>query len=186
MKRLLFFGIASFLFAACNDDMPAPSADIATFTNEIEGQWVSSEISIVPVAKKQSVSIFPLNNYSCNLISSSFQKKDVVSKFTVAVKGTFICVTKTYTCSLPPEHISWVIEPSTSHVATDDPMVGKDFVIKEINEGVVQASYKVLFFNYDPSEKATPSNANQLWLEVTYDSKEASSVFLVKLKKVKS
>jgi len=185
MKRLFLIVFASFSLAACNDDAPVPDPDILAFTEALQGQWASSEISIVPVAKKQSVSIFPSNNYACDQISSSFQKKDVVSQFTIAVKGSYICVAKTYTCSLGPEQISWLIEPGKSSVDNDNSMVGKDFVIKEINEGAVQAKYNVLYFNLDRAAKSKHSHANQLWLEVTYDSKESSDAFIIKLKKVK-
>ncbi|MEJ7644679.1 MAG: hypothetical protein WKF87_08785 [Chryseolinea sp.] len=185
MHRLLFFVVAPFLLAACNDEIPAPSADVASFVGQIEGQWVSSEISILPPStKKQNITIFPLANYSCNEIASVFKKKDVVSKFTIAVKGTYICVKKTYTCTLPPEQISWLIEPVD--VDERSTMMGKDFLITEINEGVVQAKYTVLFFNNDPSDKNATSNANELWLQVTHDSNDASDIFIVKLKKVQS
>jgi hypothetical protein len=176
MNRLLFLVAASVSLAACNEDIPAPSADVAAFTKEIEGQWESSEISIVPVGKKQSISILPLNNYSCNQISSSFQKKDVVSKFTIAAKGTYICVTKAYTCALAPEQISWIIAPAKPGLSADDSKDEKEFVIEEINEGVVQARYKAYHKG--------ASKSGQLRLEVTYDSKEACEGFIIKLKKV--
>ncbi|HTE31363.1 MAG TPA: hypothetical protein VK666_13375 [Chryseolinea sp.] len=188
MKPLFFAWVALFCISSCSDEITTPTDDVNTFSKQIEGKWILSAVSITPKSKNTAITIAPINNYACNQISSTFQAKDVVSQLTITLESNMIKVFKEYTCSLPPEQLSWLVEPDNSIDDNINWMTGKNFTLKEINEGTVAAQYTMLFFNLDhcdlEGKKATADRTNQLWLEVAFDEKENSDDFVLKFNKV--
>lgn len=189
MKRTLFSLITLFAITACSDESPVALNDVDTFSRQLIGQWELEEVGITPVHTSKSVDIAPSKEYACNQLSTAFESKDVVSKFCIQFNNEILKVSKFYTCSLPPEQLSWKIKLDNTIDKNVNWISGKTFTINEVNEAQVQATYKLLFFNldsYSPAGEApTESTANQLWLDVKYDTKESSQSFILKLKKVK-
>ncbi|MEO5980042.1 MAG: hypothetical protein ABIS36_09375 [Chryseolinea sp.] len=189
MKRTLFSLITLFALAACSDESPVALNDVDTFSRQLTGQWELEKVDITPVHTTKSVDIAPSKEYACNQLSTAFESRDVVSKFCIRFNDGIIKVSKFYTCSLPPEQLSWKVKLDNTVDKNVNWMSGKTFTINEVNEASVQATYKLLFFNLEGDspngEKATQRTANQLWLDVKYDTKESSQSFILKLKKVK-
>ncbi len=179
------------LLAGCNEgeEVTETQKDIETFSRQLEGTWELEGTVIIPVHKSTSVRIAPINEFACNKLAADFEKKDVVSKYTITLENNVLKVMKFYTCLLPPEQLSWTIEPDVPSATTRNWMTGKNFSIKEVNEAAVQAVYSVLFFNLDNVSPtglpATADTANKLWLDVVFDTKESSSSFRLEFKKVK-
>ncbi len=178
--------MALFCLSSCDDGVTTPTDDVKTFTTQVEGQWLLSSVTITP-KNQNSVSIAPIGSYACNQIFMAFQAKDVVGKLTITIDHNVVRVYKEYTCSLPPEQLSWIIEPDQSVDDNINWMTGKNFSIEEINEGTVAAQYTMLFFNLDhpdlEGKKATADRTNQLWLQVVFDEKESSDDFVLKFTK---
>ena len=191
MRPLFFSLISLFFLAGCNesDELTTAEQDVKTFSTQIEGEWVLDNATIVPVNNPTPISVSTANSYACDKLAQGFQSKDVVSQFRISIQNNTVRVFKEYTCVLPPEELSWVIEPDNSITGQVNWMTGKNFKIKEVNEASTQATYKVIFFNLNnasPEGKpATTATSNQLWLDVTFDTKESSKSFKLQLKKVK-
>ena len=188
MKRTLLFLVILITLAACSDDMPVATNEVETFSKQLVGQWEIEYVDITPVHTSKPIDLRPSKDYVCNQLSTAFQSKDVVSKFCIQFNDGTIKVNKYYTCILPPEQLSWRIELDQTADTSINWETGNVFTINEINEGAIQATYRLLFFNLDHNspngEHVTSGRANQLWLEVAYDTKESSKAFNLKLKKV--
>ena len=186
----LFFGLLSLLWlTGCNEseEITPAEQDIKTFSTQLEGEWVLQSTTITPANNTNSVCISPANSYACDKLAQGFQSKDVVGTYKITIEKNTVKVFKQYTCSLPPEELSWVIEPDNSVDNQRNWMTGKNFTIKEINEANTEAIYSVIFFNLNnPSpdgKTATSATSNQLWLDVKFDAKESSKSFRLEFRK---
>ena len=188
MKQTIFSLVIILTIAACSDEMPVTPSDVETFSKQLIGQWELENVNITPVLSGKQMDITPSKEYGCNQLSTAFESKDVVNKFCIQLQDDVIKVNKYYTCLLAPEQLSWTIDIDQTADASVNWETGKGFIINEINEGEIQATYKLLFFNLDnnsPDGNPAPvSMANQLWLDVKYDAKESSGSFKLKLTKV--
>lgn len=166
-----------FGFTRCNDDSLTPAEqDIAAFSQQLQGRWSLDKVTVNP-EQSSSVTIAPVREYACDKVSKTFQTKDVVNKYTITYVDKVLHVTKQYTCRLAPEQLSWRIELAEQ---ADDKstnwMSGKNFKIREVNEGTLVSEFRLLFFNLDncspDGSPATAATKNKLWLEVEYDTRE--------------
>lgn len=191
MKNLFFSLITLVFLVSCNENDPLTSAeqDIKTFSQQLAGAWVLESTTIVPVAKSSAESIAIGNAYACTKLASNFEQKDVVNEFEISFENNVLRVFKTYTCSLPPEELSWVLDPDPVVDEQRNWMTGKVFTIREVNEAAIQAEYSVLFFNLDhgspAGQPATAETTNKLILDVEFDIKESSDCFRLNLTKVR-
>ncbi|MEJ1237773.1 hypothetical protein WBG78_06585 [Chryseolinea sp. T2] len=171
------------LFSGCSDDSLSPAEqDIANFSQQLQGTWTLDKVS-VQSGKSNGVIVAPVKEYACDKLSNVFQAKDVVNKYTISYDKKVVHVMKHYTCKLAPEELSWKIELGEQTGAESiNWMSGKNFKIKEINEGSLSGELRLLFFNLDncgPDGKpATSATKNKLRLEVVFDTKEEATFSL--------
>ena len=169
-------------FASCDDNSLSPAEqDIAVFSQQLQGNWYLDKVT-VNREQSSSVTIAPVKEFACDKVAKTFQTKDVVNKYSIRYTNDVVHVIKQYTCRLAPEELSWQIELADHAIdESTNWMTGKNFKIKEINEGALNSEFKLLFFNLDncsPDGKpATASTRNKLWLEFN-DEKEQATVRL--------
>ncbi|HTF20039.1 MAG TPA: hypothetical protein VK658_18325 [Chryseolinea sp.] len=167
-------------FAGCEDNSLTPAEqDIAAFSQQLQGNWTLDKVTI-NAEPSGTVTIAPVREFACDKVSKAFQTKDVVNKYAITYSDKVLHVMKQYTCRLAPEELSWRIELAEQAIdESTNWMTGKNFKIKEINEGTVTGEFRLLFFNLDncsPDGKAaTSAMKNKLWLEVEYDTKEQAT-----------
>jgi hypothetical protein len=165
--------------ASCDDNSLSPAEqDIAVFSQQLQGNWYLDKVT-VDREQSASVTIAPVREYACDKVAKTFQTKDVVNKYSIRYTDNALHVMKQYTCRLAPEELSWRIELAEEAIdESTNWMTGKNFKIKEINEGTLTGEFKLLFFNLDncaPDGKpATASTKNKLWLEVHDDNEQAT------------
>lgn len=190
MKNLFLFSLLLVFLVSCNEDDALTSAemDIKTFSQQLAGVWVLETTTIVPVAKSAAECITIGSAYACNKLAGNFEQNDVVNEFEITFENNTLKVYKTYTCSLPPEELSWVLAPESVVDEQRNWMTGKVFTIREVNEAAIQAEYSIEFFNLGNTsptgQPATSETTNKLILDVEYDAKEASESFRLNLKKI--
>jgi hypothetical protein len=179
-NKWLFLSAIVFWLAGCQDDSLSPAEQsIAVFSQQLQGNWTLDKVTVNPEQSK-STTIAPVREFACDKVSQLFQTKDVVNQYSITYTDKVLHVMKRYTCRLAPEELSWRIELAEQPEApSTNWMTGKNFKIKEINEGVLNGEFKLLFFNLDhcaPDGKpATAATKNKLWLEVEFDEKESST-----------
>ena len=167
-------------FARCDDNSLSPAEqDVATFSQQLHGSWTLDKVTINP-EHTGSVVIAPVKDYACDKLSTAFQAKDVVNKYSITYSDRVLHVMKHYTCRLAPEELSWRVEPELqADGKAINWMTGKNFKIKEINEGVLTSELRLVFFNLDncapDGDPATAATKNKLWLEVEFDTKEKAT-----------
>lgn len=180
LKRCLIAIATLTCFARCADDALSPAEqDVAAFSQQLQGNWTLDKVTLYP-DQSSPIAIAPVKEYACDKLSTTFQAKDVVNKYAITYSDNVVKVMKHYTCRLAPEEISWRIElQEQADAASANWMSGKNFKIKEINEGTLTSELKLVFFNLDncsPDGKpATTATKNKLWLEVEFDNKEAAT-----------
>lgn len=171
------------LLASCNDDSLTPAQqDVAKFSQQLQGTWTLDKV-VLESGPSGSVTIAPVKEFACDKLKTTFQAKDVVNKYTISYSGNVVHVMKHYTCKLAPEALSWKIEldeqPGGEAINW---MTGKNFTIKEINEGTMTGELKLSFFNLDncspDGDPATSATKNKLWLDVVFDTKEKATFHL--------
>jgi hypothetical protein len=190
MKKLFLALISVFFLLSCdeNENLSTAEQDALDFARQITGVWALETTTIVPVAKSAPESITIPSVTACSKLANDFENRDVVNEFEIRLENNVLKVFKRYTCSLPPEQLSWRIETENTVDFERNWMTGKVFTIKEINEASVQAIYSIIFFNLNnPSpdgKHADSRTSNKLWLDVKYDVKESSKDFRLELRKV--
>ena len=182
LLRFWLIAAISMFLLSCNDDSLTPAEqEVATFSQQLQGTWTLDKVIVG--SGNAGVTIAPVKEFACDKLSTAFQAKDVVNKYTISYTDKVVHVMKHYTCKLAPEELSWRIElDEQSGGETVNWMSGKNFKIKEINEGTLTGELKLLFFNLDncsPDGKpATTATKNKLWLEVVFDTKEKATFHL--------
>lgn len=165
--------------ACCEDDAITPAEqEIATFSQQLQGTWILDKVT-KNGPDNGLVTIAPVREFACDKVSSAFDAKDVVNKYTINYSDKVLHVKKQYTCRLAPEELSWKIDLDSSDDDSGNWMSGKNFNIREINEGAMVGEFKLLFFNLNncgPDGKpATSSTKNKLIIEVKFDTKEKAT-----------
>jgi len=182
LRTWLIVAVTLFCFASCGDNSLSPAEqDIAVFSQQLQGSWSLDKVTVNP-EQSTSVTIAPVKEFACDKVAKTFLTKDVVNKYSIRYTDDVLHVVKQYTCRLAPEALSWRIELADQAVdESTNWMTGKNFKIKEINEGTLTGEFKLLFFNLDncsPDGKAaTNATKNKLRLEFQ-DEKEQATVSL--------
>ena len=182
LRTWLIVAATLFCFASCDDNSLSPAEqDIAVFSQQLQGSWSLDKVTVNPELST-SVTIAPVKEFACDKVAKTFLTKDVVNKYSIRYTDNVLHVVKQYTCRLAPEALSWRIELADQAVdESTNWMTGKNFKIKEINEGTLTGEFKLLFFNLDncsPDGKAaTNATKNKLRLEFQ-DEKEQATVRL--------
>lgn len=187
MKRTLFALLTVLTIASCSEETPVVLNQADTFSRQLIGTWEVEKVDVASTNGK-SASISVGKESACNELSSTFDSKDVVSKFCIQFNDDKIKVSKFYTCSLAPEQLSWKLALDNTADKSVNWVSGNGFNITEINAGEIQATYKLAFFNLNSNspdgDVVTESTTNQLWLDVNYDSKESSHSYKLRLKRI--